>query len=90
MGTETNETNLHKLEVVLQSFEAKIEQIKRIDENILTKIEEEEELETEIVETDDYLDELMDKWYRIQLFISQHSTLSNASKAPQAHVQGEH
>lgn len=75
MGTETNETNLHKLEVVLQSFEAKIEQIKSIDENISTKIEEEEELETDIVEADDYLDELMDKWYRIQLFISQRSAL---------------
>jgi chaperonin cofactor prefoldin len=41
--------------------ESKIEQLKKLDENISCKIEQEKELESEIVEADDYLGELMDK-----------------------------
>lgn len=52
-----------------QTFDTKIEQLKRIDENVSTKIEDEKELETEIVEADDYLDELMEKRYRIQFLL---------------------
>ena len=70
MEGEINEVSLQQLQVVLQTFDTKIEQLKRIDENIPCKIENEEDLETEIVEADDYLNELMDKRYRIQFFIS--------------------
>ena len=73
MEGEINEVSLQQLQVVqlvLQTFDTKIEQLKRIDENIPCKIENEEDLETEIVEEYDYLNELMDKRYRIQFFIS--------------------
>ena len=60
MEGEINEVSLQQLQVVLQRFDTKIEKLNRIDENIPCKIENEEGLETEIVEADDYLNELMD------------------------------
>ena len=70
MAEAMNETKIHNLQVTLETFDAKIEQLKKLDENISCKIETEKELETEIAEADDYLNELMDKRYRIQHFIS--------------------
>jgi hypothetical protein len=70
MNDEINETNIQRLQVVLQTFDTKIEQLKKLDENISCKIQTENELESEIVEADDYPGELMDKRYRIQFFIS--------------------
>ncbi|CAB4044645.1 Hypothetical predicted protein, partial [Paramuricea clavata] len=61
MNDEINKTNIQRLQVVLQTFDTKIEQLKKLDENISCKIETEKELESEIVEADDYLSELMDK-----------------------------
>ncbi|CAB4010747.1 Hypothetical predicted protein [Paramuricea clavata] len=95
MNDEINETNIQRLQVVLQTFDTKIEQLKKLDENISCKIETEKELESEIVEADDYLSELMDKRYRIQFFTSANqattaspnNTLSAA--AAQNYSQGE-
>ena len=75
--------------------ESKIEQLKKLDENISCKIEIEKELESEIVEADDYLGELMDKRYRIQFFISANqattpspnNTLSGGVSAAQNYSQ---
>lgn len=78
MKGEINEVIIHKLQVLSQTFDTKLEQIKRIDENISSKIENEKELEAEIVEADDYLDELMDKRYRIQFFIASHQTTTSS------------
>ena len=93
MNDEINETNIQRLQVVLQTFDTKIEQLKKLDENISCKIETEKELESEIVEVDDYLGELMDKRYRIQFFISadQATTPSpnNTLSAAQNYSQGE-
>jgi hypothetical protein len=52
MNDEINETNIQRLQVVLQTFDTKIEQLKKLDENISCKIETEKELESE--EADDY------------------------------------
>ena len=62
---DMNETKIHNLQVTLETFDAKIEKLKKLDENISYKIETEKKLETEIAEADDYLNELMDKRYRI-------------------------
>jgi division protein CdvB (Snf7/Vps24/ESCRT-III family) len=77
MAGEINEISIQRLQVVLETFNTKLEQLKRIDESISSKIE--NELEAEIVEADDNLNELMDKRYRIQFFItsSQPSTPIN-------------
>jgi hypothetical protein len=80
MAGEINEISIQRLQVVLETFNTKLEQLKRFDESISSKIENEKELEAEIVEADDYqLNELMDKRYRIQFFItsSQPSTPIN-------------
>ncbi len=85
--------NIPQLQVVLQTFGTKIEQLKKLDENISCKIETEKELESEIVEADNYLGELMDKRYRVQFFISfnQATTPSpyNTLSAAQSYSQGE-
>jgi vacuolar-type H+-ATPase subunit I/STV1 len=59
--TRSTKPTFNRLQVVLQTFDTKIEQLKKLDENISCKIEQEKELESEIVEADDYLGELMDK-----------------------------
>ena len=77
MEGEINEVSLQQLQVVqlvLQMFDTKIEQLKGINENVPCKFENEEDLETEIVEADDYLNELMDKWCRIQFFMTSYQT----------------
>ena len=78
---------------MLQTFDTKIEQLKKLDENISCKIETEKELESEIVEADDYLGELMDKRYRIQFFISSNQATTpspnNTLSAAQNYSQGE-
>ena len=94
MNDEINETNIQRLQVVLQTFDTKIEQLKRRDENISCKIETEKELESEIVEADNYLGELMDKRYRIQFFVSSNqattpTTPNNTLSAAQNYSQGE-
>ena len=93
MNDEINETNIQRLQVVLQTFDTKIEQLKKLDENISGKIETEKELESEIVEADDYLGELMDKRYRIQFFISSNQATTpspnNTLSAAQNYSQGE-
>ncbi len=93
MNDEINETNIQRLQVVLQTFDTKIEQLKKLDENISCKIETEKELESEIVEADDYLGELMDKRYRIQFFISSNQATTpspnNTLSAAQNYSQGE-
>jgi hypothetical protein len=95
MAGEINEISIQRLQVVLETFNAKLEQLKRIDESISSKIENEKELEAEIVEADDYLNELMDKRYRIQFFITscQPSTpinYNNMSAPSASQNQGEH
>ena len=92
MAEEMNETNIHNLQVALETFDAKIEQLKKLDENISCKIETEKELETEIAEADDYLNELMDKRYRIQHFISSNlPSLTNTLSSTQSPIhQVEH
>ena len=52
MAGEMNETNIQHLQVTLETFDAKIKQLKKLDENISSKIETEKELETEIAEAD--------------------------------------
>ena len=93
MNGEIDETSIQLLQVVLQTFDTKIEQLRRIDENISCKIETEKELESEIVGADDYLSELMDKRYRIQFFISSNQattpSLNDALPAAQHYSQGE-
>ena len=85
MAEAMNETKIHNLQVTLETFDAKIEQLKKLDENISCKIETEKELETEIAEADDYLNELMDKRYRIQHFISSNlPSLTNALSSTQS------
>ena len=85
MAEEMNQTNIHNLQVALETFDAKIEQLKKLDENISCKIENEKELETEIAQADDYLNELMDKRYRIQHFIKSNlPSLTNALSSTQS------
>ena len=95
MAGEINEISIQRLQVVLETFNTKLEQLKRIDESISNKIENEKELEAEIVEADDYLNELMDKRYLIQFFItsSQPSTpinYNNMSAPSASQNQGGH
>ena len=84
MAENMNETKIYNLQVTFETFDAKIEQLKKLDENISCKIETEKELETEIAETDDYLNELMYKRSRIQHFISSNlPSLTNALSSTQ-------
>ena len=79
-----NETKIYNLQVTFETFDAEIEQLKKLDENISSKIETEKELETEIAEADDYLNELMYKRSRIQHFISSNlPSLTNALSSRQ-------
>ena len=47
---EMNETNIYNLRVALGNFEAKIEELKKLDENISCEVETEKEVETDIAE----------------------------------------
>ncbi|CAB3988664.1 Hypothetical predicted protein [Paramuricea clavata] len=58
---ETNEVNIEKLRVILATYDAKIELLRKLDETVSDLIEDEKGLETEIVEADDYLTELTKK-----------------------------
>ena len=91
MAENMNETKIYNLQVTFETFDAKIEQLKKLDENISCKIETEKELETEIAEADDYQNELMDKRCRIQHFFSSNlASLTNAlslAQNPSHHVE---
>jgi hypothetical protein len=56
-----NEVNIEKLRVILGTYDAKIELLRKLDETVLDLIEDEKGLDTEIVEADDYLMELTKK-----------------------------
>lgn len=51
--------------------------LKRIDEAISNKIDNEQELEAEVGEADEYLDQLVEKRYRIQFLITPYQTASS-------------
>ena len=77
--------------MTLETFDAKIEQLKKLDENISCKIETEKELETLIAKADDYLNELMDRRYRIQHFISSNlHSITNVLSTQSSSHQVEH
>ena len=69
MKEEVDETKLKSLKVMLETYEAKIEQLRQLDEQVSSKLDEEELLEAEIAEADDYLNELREKRYHIKFFI---------------------
>ena len=50
MAGEMNETTIYNLLVALEAFVARIEELKKLDENISRKIETEKEMETDIAE----------------------------------------
>ena len=69
MKEEMDETKLKSLKVMLETYDAKIEQLRQLDEQVSSKLDEEELLEAEIAEADDYLNELREKRYHIKFFI---------------------
>ncbi|CAB3981913.1 Hypothetical predicted protein [Paramuricea clavata] len=79
MNDEINETNIQRLQVVLQTFDTKIEQLKKLDENISCKIETEKELESEIVEADDYLSEAGEETNKLNNLSQSPDTLPSIS-----------
>ena len=81
MEGEVDEVKIARLQVVLETYSAKIEQLRKIDEAVSSKIEDEKGLEAEIVEADDYITELTEKRYRIEFLIksSQNAVHDNAS-----------
>ncbi|CAB3979520.1 Hypothetical predicted protein [Paramuricea clavata] len=81
---ETNEVNIEKLRVILATYDAKIELLRKLDETVSDLIEDEKGLETEIVEADDYLTELTKKRYTIEFFINQSTIHSNSLASPMA------
>ncbi|CAB3983299.1 Hypothetical predicted protein [Paramuricea clavata] len=75
---EMNEVNIEKLRVILATYDAKIELLRKLDETVSDLIEDEKGLETEIFEADDYLTELTKKRCTIELFINQSTIHSNS------------
>ena len=87
---DLNEVKVQQLQVILETYDAKIEQLRKIDETISNKIADEETLGVEIAEADDYLMELTEKRYRIQFRIKSsqnalHSETSTSSSSSQGH-----
>ncbi len=66
---DLDEIKVQRLQVILETYDAKIEQLRKIDETISNHITDEETLGAEIAEADDYLMELTEKRYRIQFRI---------------------
>ena len=62
---DLDEVKVQQLQVILETRDAEIEQLRKIDETISNKIADEETLGVEIAEADDYLMELTEKRYRI-------------------------
>ena len=85
MAGGINETSIQNLQVVQETFNTKLEQLKRIDESISSKTD-----KSEIVEADDYLIAL-NKRYQIQFFISsrQSSTFSNNNTPTYSAIQNQ-
>ena len=87
---DLNEVKVQQLQVILETYDAKIEQLRKIDETISNKIADEETLEVEFAEADDYLMELTEKRYRLQFRIKSsqnalHSETSTSSSSSQGH-----
>ena len=61
MEGDLDEVKIQHLQVILETYDAKIEQLRKIDETISNKIADEETLGAEIADADDYLMELTEK-----------------------------
>ncbi len=84
MNAEIVEVNVEKLRVMLATYDAKIELLRKLDETVSDLIQDERGLETEIVEADNYLTGLTQKRYAIESFINQNTTHSNSLASPVA------
>ena len=62
--------NVEKLRVMLATYDAKIELLRKLDETVSDLIQDKRGLETEIVEADNYLTGLTQKRYAIESFIN--------------------
>ena len=87
---DLDEVKIQHLQVILETYDAKIEQLRKIDETISNQIADEETLAAEIADADDYLMELTEKRYRIQFRIKSsqnavHSDASTSSSSSQEH-----
>ena len=87
---DLDEVKIQHLQVILETYDAKIEQLRKIDETISNQIADEETLGAEIADADDYLMELTEKRYRIQFRIKSsqnavHSDASTSSSSSQEH-----
>lgn len=69
MDGEMDEAKCKRLQVILETYNAKIELLRKLDEAVSSKIDDEKDLETEIAEADDYLIELTEKRYQLQFLI---------------------
>lgn len=81
MDGEMDGAKCKRLQVILETYNAKIELLRKLDEAVSSKIDDEKDLEAEIAEADDYLIELTEKRYQLQFLIesNQNAIHDNAS-----------
>ena len=82
MEEQMDKVKAWRLQAILETFDAKIKRLRKFDETVFSKIDEEKTLNVEIAGTDDYVNELMEKLYRIQFDIKSTQSRNESNASP--------